>query len=113
MYSVPPMKCRPVSSAPARSIVVQRLKQQQSARGPGKDQRALQPQANPDEHVADIAERKENSALRIAANREAPKRSAKRPADLEPQRHPHGTLLYAGRWNEVTRALSSSALHGK
>ena len=61
---------------------VRRLKQQQSACLPGKDQRTLQPQADADQNVADVAEEKEILHAVLPPVQGNPGNEPERPKDL-------------------------------
>ena len=74
---------------------VDRLKQKQSRRHPRKNQRTLQPQPNPDQHISQIAEEKKILRPVLPPVHRSPHEQPHRPRDLEPQRQPHGPLLYA------------------
>ena len=76
---------------------VDRLEQKQSRRGPRKDQRALQPQANSDQHISQVTKEKKILQPVLPPVHGRPDDQPDGPPDLEPQRQArgHGPLLYA------------------
>src|SRR5580698_6266820 len=68
---------------------VETLKNQQSASSPGKNQRALQPQPDPDQNIPDVAEVKKVLRPILPPVNRRPDDQPDRPCNLQPQRHAH------------------------
>lgn len=74
---------------------VDSLKEEQAARLPGENERALQPQPEADEDVPNVAEEKKVLQPVLPPVDWNPRDQPDGPENLEPERQPHGGLLYA------------------
>lgn len=74
---------------------VDSLKEKQAARLPGENERALQPQTDPDEDVPKVTEEKKILQPVLPPVDWNPSDQPDGPENLEPERQPHGGLLYA------------------
>src|ERR1700686_1039707 len=74
---------------------IERLEEKKSRGRPGKNQRTLQPQTNSDQYVSQIAEEEKILQAELLPVERRPDEQPEGPSDFEPQRQPHGPLLYA------------------
>jgi hypothetical protein len=72
-----------------------RLHHQQSARRPRKNQRALNPQSDPNQNIPNVTEKKKILRPILPPVHRRPNDQPDSPRNLEPQRQPHEAELYA------------------